>query len=467
MNPIEIISLEFLLLTVVTAAVYYILSPRAQVVWLLAVSYFFYATWSWIYVAVLLAFTILNFFLAQQIERSKSSHLLSIGIFANAGSLVFLKFLTGPYGGNILERVGTNTLTGTLLPIGFSFYVLQLISYITDVQRGQIEAEKEFAPFALYLAYFPKLLAGPIERAKSFLPQLKQDRLVDREAIEQGLYLILLGLLRKVVIADHLSRLRPENIFTEPENFTSLERAVWLLVFGFILYNDFAGYTSIVRGISSLLGIQLSPNFKQPFLARSFSDFWTRWHITLSEWLRDYIFYPVRRGLMQSQIKGWAALFLPPMVTMLVSGYWHGASLALLLWGFVHGLYLLVEQILQQSKWLPKDGLKANLYGGLVFVLVTLAWIPFNTPSVRASLRYLEGFFPPYTSTLGQLIFPDILLIIFSLWLDWQEQSHRDLSFPRKWTPVRQSWSVAIAILLLVLFSGTGDDLSRFVYEFF
>ncbi len=467
MNPIEIISLEFLVLTVVTAAVYYILSPRAQVVWLLAVSYFFYATWSWVYVAVLLAFTMLNFFLAQQIERSKSSHLLSIGIFANAGSLVFLKFLTGPYGGNFLERVGTNTLTGILLPIGFSFYVLQLISYLTDVQRGQIEAEKEFAPFALYLAYFPKLLAGPIERAKSFLPQLRQDRVVDRNSIEQGLYLILLGLLRKVVIADHLSRLRPENIFTEPENFTSLERAVWLLVCAFILYTDFAGYTSIVRGISSLLGIQLSPNFKQPFLARSFSDFWTRWHITLSEWLRDYIFYPVRRGLMQSQIKGWAALLLPPMVTMLVSGYWHGASLALLFWGFLHGLYLVVEQFLQQAKMLPRTGFKAGLYGLFVFLMVTLAWIPFNTPSVRATFRYLEGFLPPYSAAFDRLFLPDLLLILLSLWLDWQEQAHRDLSFPRKWTPVRQSWSVAIAILLLVLFSGTGDDLSRFVYEFF
>lgn len=467
MTPIEIISLEFLLLTLVTALVYYILSPRIQIFWLLAVSYFFYATWSWVYVAVLLTFTVLNFFLAQKIETSRSRTLLSLGILVNAGSLVFLKFLAGPYAGTVLEQIGSNRFTGILLPIGFSFYILQLISYLMDVQRGRIEAERDLAGFGLYLAYFPKLLAGPIERAKNFLPQLKQDRVVDRQSIEQGLYLILLGLLRKIVIADHLSALRPADLFSEPENFTSLERAVWLLVFGFILYNDFAGYTSIVRGISFLLGIRLSPNFKQPFLARTFSDFWTRWHITLSEWLRDYIFYPVRRSLMQSQITGWAALLLPPMLTMLVSGYWHGASLALLFWGFLHGLYLVIEQVLQQAKMLPRTGLKAGLYGLIVFLMVTLAWIPFNTPSVRATFRYFEGFLPQYSAAFDRLFLPDLLLILLSFWLDWQEQKHGDLAFPRRWTPARQAWSVAALILLMFLFTGTEDDLSRFVYEFF
>jgi alginate O-acetyltransferase complex protein AlgI len=467
MSPIEIISLDFLLLSIVTAAVYYILSPRAQVIWLLVVSYFFYATWSWSYVTVLLAFTFLNFFLAQQIEKSRSRNLLFMGILLNAGSFIFLKILAGPYAGSLLVQIGSNSLTGILLPVGFSFYILQLISYLTDVQRGQLEAEKDFFTFALYLAYFPKLLAGPIERAKIFLPQLKRDRVVDRYSMEQGLYLILLGLLRKVVIADHLSSLRPETIFTEPETFTSLERAVWLAVFAFILYNDFAGYTSIVRGISSLLGIQLSPNFKQPFLARSFSDFWTRWHITLSEWLRDYIFYPARRGLMQAGISGGLALILPPLVTMLVSGFWHGASLALLLWGFLHGVYLVVEQFLQQSRMLPRTGLKAGLYGLFVFLMVTLAWIPFNTPSVRATYRYAAGFLPPYSTAFDLLFLFDLLLIPLSFWLDWQEQKHGDLAFPRKWLPARQAWSVAAAILLLFLFSDTGADLSRFVYEFF
>jgi hypothetical protein len=153
---------------------------------------------------------------------------------------------------------------------------------------------------------------------------------------------------------------------------------------------------------------------------------------------------------------------------MLVSGFWHGASLALLLWGFLHGSYLVVEQLLQQFKVFPKSGYKARVYGGLVFLLVTLAWIPFNTPSVRAAGRYLFGLFPPYSATFSLFILPDLLLLLFfSLWLDRQEQYHGDLAFPRKWSPAQQSWAVAVGILLVFIFSQAGSDLSRFVYQFF
>lgn len=467
MKPIEIVSPEFLLLTLVAAAVYYFLSPRAQIVWLLVVSYFFYATWNLWYVPFLLSFTVVNFFLAKQIEKSRSRALFLLGLIIDAGSLIFLKLLAGPYAGTLLEQISPTKLTGILIPIGFSFYALQLISYLIDVRRGQIQAEKDFLSFALYLAYFPKMLAGPIERARSFLPQLQHVRIVDREAIEQALYLILLGLFRKIVIADRLAALRPVDIFSRPENYTSLEQVVWVLIFAFILYNDFAGYTSIVRGISFLLGIRLSPNFRQPFFARTFSDFWSRWHISLSEWLRDYIFYPARRSLVQSNAPRWLALAIPPMVTMLVSGFWHGASLALLFWGFLHGLYLVFEQVLVQFNLLPRDGFNAKLYSIFVFVMITLAWIPFNTPSLRASLRYISGFVPPYSAAFDVWIVPDLLLIFLSLWLDGQEQRHGDPAFPRKWSAVRQAWAVAVGLIVLFLFSRTGSDLSRFVYQFF
>jgi len=468
MKPIEIVSADFFILTLITLGIYYLLAPRAQTFWLLAVSCFFYATWSWFYPAILLVFTFLNFILARQLEKTRSRPLFLSGIVINAASLLSLKLLTSPYQATLLEQINATALTRILLPIGFSFYVLQLISYLTDVYRGQIQAEQDFVHFALYTSYFPKLLAGPIERAKNFLPQLKRERVVDRNMLEEGLYLILLGLLRKIVIADQLSRLRPADIFTAPENYTTLDRVVWLFLFAFILYNDFAGYTSLVRGISCLMGIQLSPNFRQPFLAGSFSDFWTRWHITLSEWLRDYIFYPSRRWLMSFRWTGWIALLLPPLLTMLVSGFWHGASLALLFWGFLHGLYLIMEQLLQRFKLLPKSGFNAHFYSALVFLLITLAWIPFNTPSVRSAGRYLIGLLPPYSASFNILILPDVLLLVFfSLWLDWQEGHHQDLSFPRQWSVAAQSWGVAIAILLLFFFTSTGNDLSRFVYQFF
>jgi D-alanyl-lipoteichoic acid acyltransferase DltB (MBOAT superfamily) len=188
MKPIEIVSVDFLILTLVTLTIYYLLSPRAQTFWLLAVSCFFYATWSLYFLGTLLAFTVLNFVLARQIEKTRSRALLLMGIVINAGSLISLKLLTGPYQLALLERIHVTALTGILLPIGFSFYVLQIISYLIDVYRGQIQAEGDFIHFALYIAYFPKLLAGPIERAKSFLPELNRERVVDRDTIEQGLY---------------------------------------------------------------------------------------------------------------------------------------------------------------------------------------------------------------------------------------------------------------------------------------
>jgi hypothetical protein len=196
--------------------------------------------------------------------------------------------------------------------------------------------------------------------------------------------------------------------------------------------------------------------------------FLMRWHITLSEWLRDYVFYPSRRWLMSLPGNGWIALFLPPLLTMLVSGFWHGASLALVFWGFLHGSYLVIEQLLQRFKFLPKAGFRAQSYAILVFLLVTLAWIPFNTPSLRSTGRYLVGLLPPYSASFHVGILPDILLLtFFSLWLDWQEQRHQDLSFPRRWPAAAQSWGVAVAIILLFFFASTGSDLSRFVYQFF
>lgn len=467
MKPIEIISVEFFALAAATILVYHLLASRAQTIWLLAVSLLFYAAWSPSHLVILIGFTGLNYGAGLWIEKTRSKFLLASAVTLNAASLLTLKLVAGPYGASLLEQLEASAWTGLLLPVGFSFYVLQNISYLTDVYRGQIQAERDVIHFGLYAAYFPKLLAGPIERAGNFLRQLAARRAVDRHDIEQGLYLILSGLLRKIVIADHLNKLQPADIFTSPLNYSSVERVVSLLIFTFVLYNDFAGYTSIVRGVSCLMGIHLSPNFRQPFLARSFSDFWTRWHISLSEWLRDYIFFPARRWLLSAKWAGGLGWVVPPMLTMLVSGIWHGASLALVFWGFLHGLYLIVEQAAQQFKLLPRNGFGQRLYSGLVFLLVTLAWIPFNTPSVRSAGRFLIGLLPPYSASFNLLILPDFLLILLSFWLDGQEQKYRDPAFPRHWRPFAQAVGTAIAVILVYFFASAGNDISRFVYQFF
>jgi hypothetical protein len=190
-----------------------------------------------------------------------------------------------------------------ILPVGLAYYTLQNISYLVDVRHKQIAASVDFIDFALYLAYFPKLLSGPIERARTFLPQLANPRRVDNETLARSFTLIIVGLLRKLLIASLFSGILFWNAFETPALYTAPELIGWIVIYGLFLYNDFAGYTSIVRGISGLFGIQLSHNFKQPYFARNLTEFWNNWHISLSHWLRDYIFFPSCTRSNQAQSK--------------------------------------------------------------------------------------------------------------------------------------------------------------------
>lgn len=452
----EIISLPFLIFALVVILVYSRLTRPAQNIWLLAASYAFYLTWGWGYALALLGLTALNYLIAQKLGQNAPTKMrwLWVGIFLNGGSLIALKALTSPY-----ALLNLNT-TATLLPIGFSFYSLQAISYLVDVSRGQITPERNPIHFALYLAYFPKLLSGPIEKAGKFIPQLQQERRVDNAKLGSALGLILIGLLRKLVIADALTAIRPADLFSNPTGYSTLERVIWLLVFAFTLYNDFAGYTSIVRGLSALLGIELSPNFAQPFFARTFGEFWNRWHITLSVWLRDYIFFPLRRWMLQKRAPGWLALTAPPLLTMLISGYWHRAFLPMLVWGGLHGISQIVEQKIR-----PPRNASAML---IIFPFVTLAWIPFAASDFSTALSYFQGFLPPYGFAFPPTAWINIIAaLLFSLTLDWQEFRAASDVYYLRWTPHQQMLAVFAALLILLLFAGGGPNISNFVYQGF
>src|SRR5258706_4532052 len=469
----EIISLPFLIFALAIILVYSRLSRPAQNAWLLAASYIFYLSWGWYYAIVLLVMTLINYTLGLRLEQDSSSHSkwLWAGILLNGGALIALKALSSAYGILIFNALNWTreqpNWTAVLLPIGFSFYTLQAISYLIDVSRGQIAPVRNPIDFALYLAYFPKLLSGPIEKAGRFIPQLEHERKVDNLQIGRGLGLILVGLLRKLVIADALTAIRPEDIFSNPMGSAKLERLVSLVVFAFPLYNDFAGYTAIVRGLSALLGIELSPNFAQPFFARSFSEFWSRWHISLSVWLRDYIFFPLRRWILQKRLPAWMALTVPPLLTMLVSGYWHRASISMLFWGGLHGLY----QVLEQKFWKRRPSesvLRQILSAFVIFIFVTLDWIPFAAGDFSATLVYFRGFLPPYQSSFPTTAWLNIAAaLLFSLGLDWQEfQAGSDVYF-LNWPARIQTWAVFATLLVLILFAGGGPDISNFVYQGF
>ncbi len=477
-NPLNInqAALRFLGFVLLALAVYYLLPRRLQNVWLLLVSYLFYLTWSWQFALSLVLLTLLNYFLARGLQKSdlRRGILLWLGIALNLLFLAFFKYARFfiPQALDWLAQQGVQTAGGglnILLPVGLTFWMVQAISYLVDVSRRRVEAATEAVDFALYFAYFPKLISGPIERAKSFLGQLAQERVVDNAVLARSFTLILVGAFRKFVIADSLTALIPDK-GVAPLETPSLTLLLWLFSYGIYLYNDFAGYTSMMRGVSGLFGIELSPNFRWPFFARNFTEFWNRWHMSLSFWLRDYIFFPLSRALRRRIPKPEHALnlILPPLVTMFVSGLWHGATANMLLWGLIHGLYLVFERLpvlLGRGITPPQNQplWRQVLSRIVVFVLVSLAWVPFRL-NVESALEYWRGIF---TGPVWEM--PDLRLIFLiagALLLDGYQSRHQNETIFLKWP--RPARAALLALALLVIFFITRSDFGApFVYQGF
>lgn len=469
----EIISIHFLIFIALTIAGYALLSRPAQNFWLLAASYIFYLSWGWQYSIVLAGLTVFNFLLGKRIAKGNGKIFLWVGIGINTLSFLLLKVLIGPYGFSLLEifKVLGEFHSAMLLPIGFSFYVLQAISYLVDISRSPKLSDHSLGDFALYMAYFPKLLSGPIERPATFLTQISQGRIVNNATIGRGLGLIIIGLLRKMVIADHLRLFQPEGLFFQPAEFASSEKVIGLLLFAFILYNDFAGYSAIVRGISLLFGIELTINFRQPFFANSFSDFWNRWHISLSSWLRDYIFFPLRRSMIKGKLPQSATVLVPPLITMLASGLWHGSYLSMIFWGGLHGFFLVFQEVVLNRFILrARENKFTNpVLIGFIFTFTSLAWVPFGASSLGTAITYYQGLFSSFTAVPlpAFSLFDLSFLVILSLFIDWQEFRTNNTEFFINWKPSTQAWAMAFALLILILFTSSRTDLSGFVYQGF
>jgi D-alanyl-lipoteichoic acid acyltransferase DltB (MBOAT superfamily) len=448
---VALISPAFVGFVLATLAVYYALPWRGQQWWLLACSYLFCLTWGWTSALVLVGVTAVDFAIAL---RLPSRWLLRAGVAGNILALVAFRHVdlagrAGPWAG-----------------IGLSFYALQGISYLIDVQRGDLVATRDPVVFALYMAYFPKLLAGPIERARTFLPDLARARDVDDAVVARSVTLIVIGLVRKIVIADPLAVLIPPSAFTTPAMSGAL--AVCIVTYAFALYNDFAGYTSLVRGVSGLFGIELSPNFATPFFARNFTEFWSRWHSTLSHWLRDYIYLPLSRALLRRKLSRYnvANIVLPPLVSMLICGAWHGPGWNMLVWGGLHGTYLAGERLLRLGRVAPpphrRRPWRQALGMAVVFTLAVFAAIPFRM-DIGVSIAFLRALL-----TWRGWGAPDpriVLLLAVGLSLDWTQYRTGDeavfLGWPRL---VRASLlAAAVAALLLVPY----DSRAPFVYQGF
>ncbi len=297
---------------------------------------------------------------------------------------------------------------------------------------------------------------------------------MDNAALSRGLALIAEGLVRKVVIADTLSKMLPPRLFTEPGQYAGGTLAASLLVYALVLYNDFAGYTAIVRGLSAWFGIELSSNFQQPYFARGFAEFWNRWHLSLSFWLRDYIFFPLTRKLLRRYPRPGHPLnvILPPMAAMLSSGLWHGFTPGMILWGGLHGMYQVVERFAGLGKArIPASQMPAwrqIISAVFTFILISLAWIPFAAGSLAKTWEYLTSM---VTRTTGEAA-PysagfTILLAGLSIGLDWAQYHLKNETPYLGWMRPARAALLALAVLMLAFSVGKGIDVSGFVYQGF
>lgn len=422
-------SLEFLLFFPLVLAIYYVLNYRLQNVWLLLASYIFYGWWDWRFCSLLLISTLVDYSCGLSISHypRKKRLWVSISILTNLGILGFFKYYNFfvDSAAVALTSVGLDPhlpVLQIILPVGISFYTFQTLSYTIDVYRGNLSPTRNLLDFALYVAFFPQLVAGPIERATHLLKQFSAPRLVTRSMVESGAFLILIGFFRKVVIADGVAPI-VNRIFATGATASWIELSAGAMLFAIQIYGDFAGYSDIARGVSRLLGIELMVNFRQPYLSRNITEFWRRWHISLSTWLRDYLYIPLG-GNRHGTITTYRNL----MLTMLLGGLWHGARWNFVIWGGLHGAYLAIHKF-YLSKRNPSEiqprssSIPASILGIVVtFLLVDFTWIFFRCPTLSSALQFIGGI---VSFRDGWSLVPAVLLIkltfYFSLTLftDW------------------------------------------------
>jgi len=376
----SILSPAFALFVALVLATTLVLGPRGRVLALLGASWAFYASWGAPrLLAILGAVTVVSFVCARLLGRWRDPRarrvVLWSGIAASLGAIA-------------LVRLGPGS--GPAAALGVSYYALQAISYLLDVSAGAVPAETDLARWALHLAFFPKLLQGPIERAEHLLPQLAALRRPSLRDLAAGAQLVLWGLFQKIAVADRIAPL-VDAVYGDVRRFDGLPLVVATGLLAFQLYYDFAGYTDMARGIARLFGVELVPNFAAPYRARSIAEFWRRWHISFSSWLLDYVFRPLQLGL-----RGWRTWGTPLalLVTFLVSGLWHGAAWPFVAWGALHGLFLAASALYRPWKGraaraLRLDGspLRAPIQIAVTFLLVCVAWIPFRARSVADAVH--------------------------------------------------------------------------------
>jgi len=458
--------LVFLVLVVIA---YWRLNWRKQNALLLAASYFFYGWWDWRFLLLMIASTTIDFLIARKIEDmpnpSGRRALLIVSLVLNFSILGFFKYFNFFFDSAMqgLNALGLHNVPRSflmiILPPGISFYTFQEVAYIVDVYAGRIKASRNFLDYGLFISLFPHLIAGPIQRPSHLLPQVQNPRVFRADAFRDGCMLILMGFLRKAVIADNCAHLA-DAAFGGSLGNNGWATLIGCYAFAWQIYGDFSGYSDIARGSAQLLGFHFMVNFRQPYLAVSLQDFWRRWHISLSTWLRDYLYIP-----LGGSRAGAGKTYRNLLITMVLGGLWHGANWTFIVWGALHGAVLSAERWIYgyEREAAEPTGIRKVVSQVFIFHIVCLSWIFFRAESISAALKMVRNlshfqWSPSYVAALLFLA----LLIVLGLMMDIQmEYSGGEYVF-QKQSPVLAYGAAITAMLLLILFTASGDH--AFIY---
>lgn len=356
--------------------------PYLKELFLLVASYFFYGYWDWRFCFLLLLVTICSFFSAKYIHKKGSAALGIVFPLVVLGLFKYFNFFLDSFAAMVGKDIRTLKI---ILPVGISFYTFQALSYVIDVKRGKIESEKSFSRLALYISFFPQLVAGPIVKAADFLPQLKEDRRISLRNLETGLQFIVFGLFKKIVLADHLS-VFVDDVFSYPAAFHWCSIILAVISYSIQIYFDFSGYSDIAVGCAKCLGYDFLPNFNLPYVSENVTVFWKRWHISLSSWLKEYLYIP-----LGGNRKGRVRQYINLLITMLLGGLWHGANWTYVFWGALHGVALCVDKIRPKKKETHFISRLLNILG--TFLFVSFSWIFFRADDFSTAWLLINGIF--------------------------------------------------------------------------
>ena len=476
-------SFEFLLFFIVFFFIYYIprLNTKSQNLLLLIGSYFFYGYANLKMLALLVAVTVLFYYLGLVVQKNgdtkKASVLTALGVWLGVGVLLYFKYFNFfiVSFSDLFQSFGLQTNWHTfniIMPLGISFFTFKLISYIVEIHRGHIEADRDFISFAAYISFFPCILSGPIDRPNTFIPQLSQSRRLDYEMVSDGLRQILWGMFKKMVLADNIA-IVVDQVWTSYAAFPSSTLILIAVLYSFQMYTDFSGYSDMAIGVGKMLGLKVTPNFLYPFFALNIADYWRRWHMSLTSWLTDYIFMP-----LNIKFRDWGnwGMITAIIINLVAVGMWHGDNWTFAVFGLYHGLLfiplVLTGAFFKKSKmktvcWgLPAPRMVLKMLG--TFMLVTVGLVIFKAQDVTQAFDYILSCFSPSILSLpkvqgdanGTLLF-SLLFIIMLLVIEWKQRwKEYGLSIDNL-SRVKRLVIYSFFVVLIYFF---GTETSSFIY---